>query len=207
MEPVPPRNFPRVNGTPLQTLPLGPGEEDPHKVFPPVCLQTHWDPTMILRHSLPTEHLTMPMDPRPWTRICMEYTTAGENQPAPTVPSNVALPSGGQFYPPSRYQEAIDNESALRRLDRQLGTCETDQFKPSLTGDMFNARQLLPARSQVPDSRFVSELAMPQALLRNGPYPCREEADLVNMSRAKLLFNNATKQARYNQSFPTKKMK
>jgi hypothetical protein len=72
---------------------------------------------------------------------------------------------------------------------------------------MFNARQLLPARSQVPDSRFVSELAMPQALLRNGPYPCREEADLVNMSRAKLLFNNATKQARYNQPFATKKMK
>lgn len=205
MEPVPPRNFPRVNGTPLQTLPIGPGEEDPRKVFPPVCLQSHWDPTMILRHSMPTEHLTMPMDPRPWTRICMEYTTAGENQPAPSVPSNVTLPSGGQFYPPSRYQAAIDNESALRRLDRQLGTCETEQFLPSITGDMFNARQLLPARSQ-PDSRFVSELAMPQALLRSGPYPCREEADLANMSRSKLLFNNATKQARYNQPFATKKM-
>jgi hypothetical protein len=136
----------------------------------------------------------------------MEYTTAGENQPAPSVPANVALPSGGQFYPPSRYQAAIDNESALRRLDRQLGTCEADQFLPSPTGDMFNARQLLPHRKQAADSRFVSELAMPQALLRDGPYPCREEADLVNMSRSKLLFNNATKQARYNQPFATKKM-
>ena len=205
MEPVPPRNFPRVNGTPLQTLPIGRGEEDPHKVFPPVCLQTHWDPTMILRHSMPTEHLTMPMAPRPWTRICMEYTTAGENQPAPTVAESVMLPSGGQFYPPSRYQAAIDNESALRRLDRQLGTCETEQFLPSITGDMFNSKQLLPARSQQPDSRFISELAMPQALLRNGPYPCREEADIANVSRSKKLFNNATKQERYNQPFATKK--
>ena len=115
------------------------------------------------------------------------------------------LPSGVQFYPPSRYQAAIDNESALRRLDRQLGTCETEQYKPSITGDMFNARQLLPARSQQPDSRFVSELAMPQALLRNGPYPCREEADIANVSRSKKLFNNATKQERYNQPFATKK--
>jgi hypothetical protein len=161
---------------------------------------------MILRHSMPTEHLTMPMDPRPWTRICMEYTTAGENQPAPSVPANVTLPSGGKFYPPSRYQEAIDNESALRRLDKRIGTCETEQYTPSLTGNMFNARQLLPARSQQPDSRFVSELAMPQALLRTGPYPCREEADGINMERSRGLFNNATKQDRYKQTFPTKKM-
>lgn len=205
MEPVPPRNFPRVSGTPVQTIPIASGEEDPSKVFPPVCLQTHWDPTMILRHNLPTDRLTMPMDPRPWTRICMEYTTAGENQPAPTVADDVVLPSGGQFYPPSRYQKTIDNESALRGLDRRLGTCETEQYEPSLTGDMFNNRQLLPERSQVPDSRFVSELSMPQALLRTGPYPCREEADIANMSRSTKLFNNATKQERYNQNFPTKK--
>jgi len=204
MDPVPPRNFPRANGTPLQTLPLDPGEEDPYKVFPPVALQSHWDPTMILRHSLPTERLTMPMDPRPWVRICMEYTTSGPAQPAPSVPTDVALPSGGQFYPPSRYQAAIDNESALKRLDRKLGTCETDQYVPSPTGTLFNARQLLPPREQ-PDSRFVSELSMPQALLRTGPYPCRDEADIANMSRSQLLFNNATKQARYNQPFPTKK--
>jgi hypothetical protein len=159
---------------------------------------------MILRHTLPQQQLSLPLDPRPWTRICMEYTSAGPAEAAPSVPAEVDLPSGGQFYPPTRYQNAIDNESALRRLDRPLGTRETEQYLPSITGDMFNNRALLRPRTAA-DSRYISELSMPQALLRTGPYPCREEADLVNLSRSKNLFNNATKQDRYSQSFPTKK--
>jgi hypothetical protein len=63
-------------------FPLALARKTPARSFL-VCLKTHWDPTMILRHSLPTQHLTMPMDPRPWTRICMEYTTAGETSPHP----------------------------------------------------------------------------------------------------------------------------
>lgn len=203
MEAVP-RNFPREKGTPVQTMPFG-SVGDAQTLFPPVCLKTHWDPTMILRHSLPNQHVSLPMDPRPWTRICMEYTTAGDNEPAPPVPSSVDMPSGGKFYPPTRYLEAIDNESQLRRLDRPLGLCESSQYEPSLKGDMFNASSLLPHRKQ-PDARFVSELAFPQSLLRDGPYPCREEADLSNMARSTRMFNNATKQDKYNQAFPTKKM-
>jgi hypothetical protein len=134
----------------------------------------------------------------------MEYTSAGTNEPAPSVDPSIALPSGGQFYPPSRYAEAIDNESQLRRLDRILGTCEVDQYEPSVTSDMFMSQRLLPERKQA-DSRFISELAHPQVLLRSGPYPCRQEADLANLSRSSSLFNNATKQDRYKQTFPTKK--
>ena len=202
MEAVPPRSYPREKGTPVSTVPID--NEGPRPFFPPVCLKTHWDPTMILRHTLPEGNVPLPTDPRPWTRICMEYTSAGTNEPAPSVDPSIALPSGGQFYPPSRYAEAIDNESQLRRLDRILGTCEVDQYEPSVTSDMFMSQRLLPERKQA-DSRFISELAHPQVLLRSGPYPCRQEADLANLSRSSSLFNNATKQDRYKQTFPTKK--
>jgi hypothetical protein len=160
---------------------------------------------MILRHTLPDTTVPLPLDPRPWTRICMEYVTGGDNLPAPSVAADVALPSGGQFYPPTRYQESIDNESALRRLDRPLGTCETDQYDPNPRGDMFNSRLLIPTYD-MPNTRFVSELAQPQALLRNGPYPCRHANDEINLSRSPRLFQNATKQDRYKQAFETKKL-
>ncbi len=206
MEAVPPRNYPRNNGTPVQPYPFG-NAAPPDTMFPPVCLKYHWDPTAILRHSLPdtTTSLPLPTDPRPWTRICMEYTSAGTNEEAPSIPDNVALPSGGQFYPPNRYSAAIDAESKLRRLDRPLGTCEADQYEPNPRGDLFNPRLVIPDRKQ-PDSRFVSELSFPQALLRAGPYPCRAEADAENLSRSGKLFNNATKQDKYKQAFPTKKL-
>jgi hypothetical protein len=54
---------------------------------------------------------------------------------------------------------------------------------------------------------MVRELAMPQALLRAGPYDCRLEADQANWARSTSLFNNATKQQRYNQGFRTKQLK
>jgi hypothetical protein len=203
MEAVPPRNYPRNLGTPVQTYPFG--SEGPKDFFPPVCLKYHWDPTAILRHTLPTQNIALPMDPRPWTRICMEYTSAGANEEAPPVPQDATLPSGGQFYPPTRYMAAIDNESKLRRLDRPLGTCEASQYEPNQKGDMFDPRLVIPDRKQA-DSRFVSELSFPQALLRAGPYPCREAADVANLSRSGKLFNNATKQDKYNQPFPTKKL-
>lgn len=192
---------PREKGTPVQTLPLA-SAGNAQSLFPPVCLKTHWDPTMILRHSLPTQHVDLPMDPRPWTRICMEYTTAGDNEPAPSISTSVDLPSGGQFYPPTRYLQAIDQESQLRRLDRPLGLSEKAQYVPSAHGSLYSMRPIV---KQL-DSRFVSELAVPQALLRDGPYPCREEADQRNVARSTMLFNNATKQDKYNQAFPTKKM-
>ena len=40
---------------------------------------------------------------------------------------------------------------------------------------------------------------MPRVLLNVGPYHCRAEADDRNVSRSQLLFNNATKQQRYEE--------
>lgn len=196
---VPPMNYPRERGSPVLDLPYK--NEGPADFFPPVCLKTHWDPTMILRHTLPSGGggpLALPLDPRPWTKVCMRYTSAGAQEEAPPTPAGLMLPSGGQFYPPGRYQAAIDEESQLRRLDRPLGTCEGNQWEPSLRSDMFNAHVLVPDRAPPADPMRVHEIAYPKALLRSGPYECRAADDRVATAlTSDFIFNNATKQDRY----------
>jgi len=176
-------------------------------LFPPVCLNYHWDPTMVLQRILPLgSQVALPLDPRPWQRVCLSYQNSGDDvERAPIPPKDMVFPSGGEFYPPNRYSQAIDNESLLRRLDRPLGTCEASQFEPNAKGDMYVPNKLVPDR-RTPMNGMVSEMAMPRVLLRQGPYPCREQADEVDFSRSPFLFNNATKQQRYNQTFPTKKL-
>jgi hypothetical protein len=136
----------------------------------------------------------------------MEYTTAGEQLPAPETNPNIVMPNGGQFYPSNRYAEAIDNESKLRWLDRKLGTCEADQWEPTLRSDMYNSRILVPQNPAPSDPSKIQELAFPRALLRSGPYDCREANDKYNVAvSSDYHFNNATKQDRYKQmNKPTK---
>jgi len=191
-----PSNFPTSGGSPLQTQPLG--SQGPKPFFPPVCLQSHWDATQILKRTLPSGHISLPTDPRPWTRICMEYTTAGDNDVAPSVNPNIVLPPGGSRAPYELYSKAISNESALRGLDRPLGTCETKQWEPSLRSDMYDSQKLVPKRSTPSDPSRISEMAFPRALLRSAPYDCRASADSMNVAMASdYMFNNATKQDRY----------
>lgn len=196
MESIPSMEFPREKGSPVLEMPLV--NEGPTDFFPPVCLQSHWDPTMILKRTLPDGYVPQTTDPRPWTRICMEYTTAGEQDEAPPINPSIVMPNGGQFYPASRYMEAINNESKLRALDRPLGTCEGNQWEPSLNGDMYNARALVPDRAEPLDPTKIQELAYPKALLRSGPYDCRAQNDSYAIQTSSdYMFNNATKQDRY----------
>ena len=78
---VPPNNYPREGGAPVSQAALQP--EGPADFWPALCLKTHWDPTAILRRTLPTGYAPQPLDPRPWTRICMEYTNSSPEEPAP----------------------------------------------------------------------------------------------------------------------------
>jgi hypothetical protein len=165
-------------------------------IFQPVCLRSHWDPTKIYARTVPTQLVTLPIDFRPYTKVCLEYRTSAPEQKAAEVPNDLVFPNGGEVYPPTRYLNNIDKESLLRRLDRPLGTCDPEQYQPSLTGDMYVDRMLVP-ESLNKTSRFVDELSMPQVLLRSGAYPCRAEADQKNWDRSPRLFNNATKQDRY----------
>ena len=181
----------------------------PTPFFPPVCLTYHWDPTAVLRRILPQgSPVPLALDPRPWAKVCLEYVNSGQSsEQAPVPPPNMVFPSGGEFYPPTRYSSSIDAESLLRRLDRPLGTCDAQQYEPNMRGDMYKDNTLVPDRPRKPSTEMVRELAMPQALLRAGPYDCRLEADQANWARSTSLFNNATKQQRYNQGFRTKQLK
>ena len=162
-------------------------------MFPPVCLRSHWDPEQISRRTLPTQLVSLPLTPRPWTKVCMDYVTTAEFEQAPRPSDDVVFPSGA---PPTRYIEAIDRESMLHRLDRPLGTCEREQYQPARSGNMFMPNSTVPTRTYV-NNRFIQELSFPQALMRSEVYDCRKEQDMISMSRSPKLFNNTTKQDRY----------
>lgn len=194
--PYVPRNTPMQQGSPVENAPIQGSKTEPF--FPAVCLKYHWDPTKIWERTVPQTgtSLPLPLDHRPYSKVCLEYRTSAPEQQAPITPAGAVFPMGGEVYPPDRYARAIDSESLLRRLDRPLGTCDPEQYVPPFNGDMYVDQMLVPASSR-PTSRFVEELAMPQALLRVGAYTCRAEADQRNWNRSPRLFNNSTKQDRY----------
>jgi hypothetical protein len=171
--------------------------EGPQDFFPPVCNQFHFDPTQVIKHVLPeqTYNIPLPLDPRPWTKVCLEYVNSTTNEPAPSIDPNIAFPAGGFFQDPNRYLASVDSESQLRRLDQPLRKCDAGQYEPNPKGDMFNNRILVPTNP----SKFskIPEIAMPKAVLTMGPYACRAEADAINMEVSNKPFFNATKQERY----------
>ena len=194
VNPVNSLGTPFIKGSVTETYPIQESATKPF--FPPVCLKTHWDPTKIYSRTVPTSLIALPVDFRPYTKVCLEYRTSAAGQNAPVISDDMVFPQGGEVYPPDRYLRAVDKESQLRRLDRPLGVCNIKEYTPPQDGDMFNDRLLVPT-SDKPPSRFVEEISMPQALLRAGTYNCRTQADEVNWSRSTRLFNNATKQDRY----------
>jgi len=176
--------------------PFKPSEGTNQGMFPPVCLRTHWDPEKIIRRTLPSKELAVPLEPRPWTKICMEYVTSQDFEDAPRPDNNLVMPGGGVNYPPSRFREAVDNESLLRRLDRPLGECPSKEYMVPLSGNLFRPNSTVPDRTQ-PSTRFIQELSFPMACIRTDDYACRKEAHNDSYSRSNKLFNNATKQDRY----------
>ena len=174
-------------------------------LFPPVCLKTHWDPTKMLRHILPTRHVTLPQDFRPLVKVCTEYKTSAPAQEAPLPPSDMVFPMGGSVYPPGRYSSAIDRESVLRTLDQPLDrVCAVKQYIPSVKSNMYVPGSTLPEYHT--SNTFVAELAMPQALLRKDGVTCRSSNDSAYFERSGRLFHNPTKQDRYGaQTFYAKR--
>jgi hypothetical protein len=192
--PINPLGTPKQGGSTSGPFPLTSSKTAPF--FPAVCLSTHWDPTRIYSRTVPTELVSLPVDFRPYTKVCLDYRTTAPEMPAPEVPDDLVFPSGGDVYPPTRYLNNIDQESRLKRLDRPLGTCDASQYHPPTNGDMYVDSMLVP-KTPKNTTRFIEELSMPQALLRSGTYHCRSEADKRNWDRSPRLFNNTTKQDRY----------
>jgi hypothetical protein len=167
------------------------------ELYPPVCLRSHFDPTAMLRLILPNQQVQLPMDFRPYTKVCKDYVTSAPAIEAPLPPTNMVFPSGGQFYPPGRYSEHINDESKLHYLDRRLDRwCQKKEYVPPTNSDMYVPNSTV-VRTAAPNSAFVSELAMPQAVLRESDYYCRKQNDIVNWDRSPRLFSNPTKQDKW----------
>jgi hypothetical protein len=168
---------------------------DNPNIFPKVVLRSHWDPEQIIRRTLPNQQVPSIIEPRPYTKVCLNYVTSAPFEQPPMPPDNLVYPSGGTVYPPSRYKNSIDDESKLRRLDRTLGLCETEQYIPGKNTDLYVPRSTVPDRAP-PSDRFINELAFPRALIRDGVYQCRAEQEFIDKAKSPLLFNNSTKQDR-----------
>jgi hypothetical protein len=175
------------------------------------CAPRHWDPTMIFRYSVPggmesQQSIQLPMDPRPWAKICLQYVNSGPAEAAPSVPASMVIPGASEFYPPNRYSEAINNESILRRLDRPLNDdllpgkngCFPEQYKMSSRSDALQQWSLLPPQTQ-PKSKMARSLADPPVLERSGQYKCSEEAMVCDLKASPRFWNNFTKLSKYNQ--------
>ena len=185
-----------MNQPPSQTISQYPFANVEGNLFPPVCLSSHNDPTMIIKRTLPQQRVSLALDPRPLTKICKQYV--GEPDfPTPEPPANMVFPMGGSFYPPTRYAEAIDKESSLRTLDHRLDRwCTERQYIPSEDSNMYISNTTLPDRKPISNA-FISELSMPSALLRPSTDTCRTENDKAYMQRSSRLFHNPTKMDRY----------
>lgn len=174
------------------------------------CAPKHWDPTMIFRYSVPqVPSVALPTDPRPWTKVCLQYVNSGAAEYAPSVPDTMVFPGAGEFYPTNRYSAAIDNESLLRRLDRPLNEdllpplpqnpgCFPPQYTLPPHSDALQQSILLPPQTP-PSSKMVRELESPAVLEKHGQYVCSKEAMACDMAGAPRFWNNHTKLAKYNQ--------
>jgi hypothetical protein len=186
------------------------GPKSTDVAFPPACLRTHWDPTMVVKHVLPDfQAETGALDPRPAAKVCFAYhhTSAGDAplppEPRSTLPPTPpqflggpkrphVSPSGPPVFPPGGaakrgfpYRGFNANvESDLLRINEVLTKCPEKRYIPPhgipATHDFTNSVE----DSQPP--------AAPNVL--GGPHAgCREADDKAAWARSDRLFFNPTK--------------
>lgn len=176
--------------------------------FPPACLRTHWDPTMVVKHVLPDFYVSQALDPRPASKICFAYHHAsagdaplpteapptvpptppqflgGLQRPPPTVGGKV-FPPGGRpdlGFPFAGYRPGVETD--LFRIDERLTRCAEKRYVPPagvpVAEDSTNV---------IPGSRPIQA---PEVL--SGPHAgCREADDRAAWLRSDRLYFNPTR--------------
>jgi len=182
------------------------------EAFPPLCLTTHWDPTLLASHVLPqvkAQH-DLSLDPRPATKICFTYyhMSAGDAplpstpEPTLTMPSALlggprrptpsgppALPPGGaasRGFPYQAYQP--EQESELLRLEEDLTRCSERRYLPPGGPPLSMSTQILP-NATLGNASSLSPL-LTTVRTQAG---CREADDLKAATRSNRLFFNPTR--------------
>jgi hypothetical protein len=184
------------------------GPKTTGEAFPPACLRTHWDPTMVVKHVLPDFYAAGSLDPRPAAKICFayHYSSAGD-APLPTEPRSTLPPTPPQFlggphrpstggsaqvwpvggraevnFPYRGFNSA--KETDVLRIDERLTRCSEKRYIPP--GGTPSAR----------DFTDVVEGSRPPATpnVLGGPHAgCREADDAEAWARSDRLFFNPTR--------------
>lgn len=155
------------------------------EAFPPACLRTHWDPTMVVAHVLPDFHMAAPQtyDPRPAVRNCFFYNTGapggGGPAPHPAEPAQGLPPTPPQFlggphrpepsvgsgvFPPGGAPFAGIGEGASDRpaFSRPGGAASRgfpySGFKPAVETDLLRIDE---AATKCAEKRYVPPHGMP----------------------------------------------
>lgn len=161
-----------------------------NEAFPPFCLRTHWDPTALSKHVLPTPGpVQLAMDPRQSVRICTTYynTSAKEDKgsvlPPGGGPGTISMLGGGSAslgFPYAGFNSQA--ESDLQLLHLPLTRCSERKYSPPQLLDYTNAVPGAHADSLSPLATVVSKQA-----------GCRAADDQAAWSRSSRLFFNPTK--------------
>jgi hypothetical protein len=182
------------------------------EAFPPVCIRSHWDPTMITARVLPQAGMqaNLALDPRESFRICTQYFTASAGDaplaaapvpPPPAIPAELRggphrpMTGHGFFYPPGGAASTgfpykgfhSDTESDILRLDEPLTKCAEMRYMP---------RNGFPAPTMGTNTitGIDQRPAMDSHLLNTGTLAgCREADDRAAAERSSRLFFNPTR--------------
>jgi hypothetical protein len=170
------------------------------------CVSPHWDANAIFRHTVPqTNSIPLPITPRPYTKINLEYRTSAPFEEAPSVPQNFVFTGASDKYPSNRYLQNIDYESALERLDRPLNrdpvpsSCPgVPYYLPSDNGTMFSQRSIIDEPRRPIDST-MEELEVPKAIRNISEYDCHRKELMCDVAANTKVWFNVTRMQKYNQ--------
>ena len=199
------------------------GPQTAAEAFPPICLRSHWDPTMLVRHVLPEllNPYEQPLDPRPSAKISTGYYNEGAGDAPLSVPqpenSRVPIPpallmserrpwtpyTGSPYLPPggtaSRsvpfavYQQNVNTESDLQLLSYPLVRCPQGKFLP-VAADIAAAQEQRDVQGAPKRPDGYYAPEMNNAVIPPRQVAgCREADDAEAWQRSSRLFFNPTK--------------
>ena len=187
------------------------GPKTTAEAFPPICQRTHWDPTSMTHHILPSMPLVkhLALDPRPSSKICTTYynSSAGDSPLSnPAVEAPIEVPAslrGGNnnshsshssretsiVYPPGGAAGLgfpytaynPDQESELNLLSRGLTKCAEGRYTPKAYAPANNAVE------------GVSQGFATRALDVRKEAGCRGADDDAAWNRSSRMFMNPTR--------------
>lgn len=197
------------------------GPKDWNEVFKATCIKSHWDPTMVVQHVLPTFQHDMALDPRQSSRNCYVYynTSPGDaelkNYPDMKPLTAPAYLTGG-YHRPATYEKPQSLTLNAIPIFPPGGAASLgfpyDQFRPNTETDILRIDEPL---TKCADKRYTPVGGIPAPSVQNRDVPgvyqgnsstlsplltrvskqagCRNEDDQSAWNRSARLFFNPTK--------------